>query len=278
MAEAQPAGGRRALPRSRGKERQARWWAPQRPGVWLAAVGWKRAGRSVSQLTGAILIKSREGGLAEAEQAGRALRIKVGHRPQPPADIQSRRHSMPVFASAGVPGRRATTAVLIIGDVHAAHRRFPKPAKSATRVQLGAGRRVDANAATYAGPAGARAQPPEHAPFGFPDPRRREVTPPTAKARRLILAKVDRSWRHRRAWGRCWPKEEVRPTHSSGTPISCTSSLPAAAGLRLGVCGAPPKPGAGGYATEIQCGDGRDLAAHSGSDPQFGACCRILPA
>jgi len=214
-----------------------------------------------------------------AEQAGGPLRrIKLGI--DPPQGRHPSRPQHSCFRKCGVPGRRPTTAVLIIVDFTPASA-IPA-AKSATRCSWPPSP-WDANAATLPGQAG-----PGPAAGGTPC----WISRPPAGWRYAATAEGSPAWilgqgiellGHRTGGvdaGQNWRRvaktdpHPPAPLHSSRHADQlCTSPLPVAAGLRLG--GGALRLEAGRYTDrKFNCGDGPAIcqAPISASDPlEFGA-------
>ncbi|NQV10081.1 MAG: tyrosine--tRNA ligase [Cyanobacteria bacterium] len=206
--------------------------------------------------------------LAEAGQAGRPLRIKLGIDPTG-SDIHLG-HSI-LFRKLRAFQDAGHTAVLIIGDFTA---RIGDPSgKSATRVQLSADA-VEANAATYLAQLG-QGQSPERALLDFQTPGRLEVRRNSEWLAGLDLAQVIELLGTATV-GQILAKEEFANRYSSGTPISLHEFLyPLLQGYDSVAVRSDLE--LGGTDQKFNVAMGRDLQRHFGQRPQFGALLPILP-
>jgi tyrosyl-tRNA synthetase len=206
--------------------------------------------------------------LAEAEQAGRPLRIKLGIDPTG-SDIHLG-HSI-LFRKLRAFQDAGHTAVLIIGDFTA---RIGDPTgKSTTRVQLSAAE-VEANADTYLVQLGL-GQPPERALLDFHTPGRLEVRRNSEWLAGLDLPAVI-DLLGTTTVGQMLAKEDFANRYGSGTPISLHEflypllqgydSVQVQADLELG-----------GTDQKFNVAMGRDLQRHGRQRPQFGMLLPILP-
>ncbi len=206
--------------------------------------------------------------LAEAEAAGRPLRIKLGIDPTG-SDIHLG-HSI-LFRKLRAFQDAGHTAVLIIGDFTA---RIGDPTgKSATRVQLSA-EAVEANAATYLQQLG-QGQDPERALLDFTTPGRLEVRRNSEWLSGLDLPQVI-DLLGTSTVGQMLAKEEFANRYSSGTPISLHEFLyPLLQGYDSVQVQADVE--LGGTDQKFNVAMGRDLQRHVGQRPQFGMLLPILP-
>ncbi|HYP03822.1 MAG TPA: tyrosine--tRNA ligase, partial [Cyanobium sp.] len=150
--------------------------------------------------------------LAEAERAGRPLRVKLGIDPTG-TDIHLG-HSI-LFRKLRAFQDAGHTAVLIIGDFTA---RIGDPTgKNTTRVQLGAAE-VEANADTYLVQLGL-GQPPEKALLDFTTPGRLEVRRNSEWLAAMDLPKVIELLGIATV-GQMLAKEDFANRYGGGTPIS----------------------------------------------------------
>ena len=206
--------------------------------------------------------------LAEAKQAGRPLRIKLGIDPTG-VDIHLG-HSI-LFRKLRAFQDAGHTAVLIIGDFTA---RIGDPTgKSATRVQLSA-EDVEANARTYLAQLG-EGLPKERALLDFETPGRLEVRRNSEWLAALALPEVIELLGISTV-GQMLAKEDFANRYGSGIPISLHEflypllqgydSVAIAADLELG-----------GTDQKFNVAMGRDLQRHFGQSPQFGMLLPILP-
>jgi tyrosyl-tRNA synthetase len=206
--------------------------------------------------------------LAEAEQAGRPLRIKLGIDPTG-SDIHLG-HSI-LFRKLRAFQDAGHTAVLIIGDFTA---RIGDPTgKSTTQVQLSAAE-VEANADTYLVQLGL-GQPPERALLDFHTPGRLEVRRNSEWLAGLDLPAVI-DLLGTTTVGQMLAKEDFANRYGSGTPISLHEflypllqgydSVQVQADLELG-----------GTDQKFNVAMGRDLQRHGRQRPQFGMLLPILP-
>jgi len=206
--------------------------------------------------------------LAEAEQAGRPLRIKLGIDPTG-ADIHLG-HSI-LFRKLRAFQDAGHTAVLIIGDFTA---RIGDPTgKSATRVQLSAAE-VEANADTYLVQLGL-GQDPERALLDFHTPGRLEVRRNSEWLAGLDLpAVIDLLGTS--TVGQMLAKEDFANRYGSGTPISLHEFLyPLLQGYDSVQVQADVE--LGGTDQKFNVAMGRDLQRHGRQRPQFGMLLPILP-
>ena len=206
--------------------------------------------------------------IAEADRAGRPLRVKLGIDPTG-TDIHLG-HSI-LFRKLRAFQDAGHTAVLILGDFTA---RIGDPTgKSATRVQLGAAE-VEANAETYLVQLGL-GQPPEHALLDFHTPGRLEVRRNSEWLADLDLPGVI-DLLSTATVGQMLAKEDFANRYGGGTPISLHEflypllqgydSMAVKADLELG-----------GTDQKFNVAMGRDLQRHFGQRPQFGLLMPILP-
>jgi tyrosyl-tRNA synthetase len=206
--------------------------------------------------------------LAEAEAAGRPLRIKLGIDPTG-SDIHLG-HSI-LFRKLRAFQDAGHTAVLIIGDFTA---RIGDPTgKSATRVQLSAAE-VEANADTYLVQLGL-GQDPQRALLDFTTPGRLEVRRNSEWLAGLDLpAVIDLLGTS--TVGQMLAKEEFANRYSSGTPISLHEFLyPLLQGYDSVQVQADVE--LGGTDQKFNVAMGRDLQRHFRQRPQFGMLLPILP-
>ncbi|MEB3334329.1 MAG: tyrosine--tRNA ligase, partial [Cyanobacteriota bacterium] len=206
--------------------------------------------------------------LAEAEGAGRPLRVKLGIDPTG-SDIHLG-HSI-LFRKLRAFQDAGHTAVLIIGDFTA---RIGDPTgKSATRVQLGAAE-VEANAETYLVQLGL-GQPPERALLDFTTPGRLEVRRNSEWLGGLDLPAVIELLAQTTV-GQMLAKEDFSNRYGSGTPISLHEFLyPLLQGYDSVAIRADVE--LGGTDQKFNVAMGRDLQRHFGQRPQFGLLLPILP-
>ena len=206
--------------------------------------------------------------LAEAEAAGRPLRIKLGIDPTG-ADIHLG-HSI-LFRKLRAFQDAGHTAVLIIGDFTA---RIGDPTgKSATRVQLSAAE-VEANADTYLVQLGL-GQDPERALLDFHTPGRLEVRRNSEWLAGLDLPQVI-DLLGTSTVGQMLAKEDFANRYGSGTPISLHEFLyPLLQGYDSVQVQADVE--LGGTDQKFNVAMGRDLQRHFGQRPQFGLLLPILP-
>lgn len=206
--------------------------------------------------------------LAEAERAGRPLRVKLGIDPTG-SDIHLG-HSI-LFRKLRAFQDAGHTAVLIIGDFTA---RIGDPTgKSTTRVQLDAAE-VEANADTYLVQLGL-GQPPESALLDFTTPGRLEVRRNSEWLAAMDLPKVIELLGIATV-GQMLAKEEFANRYGSGTPISLHEFLyPLLQGYDSVEVGADVE--LGGTDQKFNVAMGRDLQRHFGLRPQFGLLLPILP-
>ncbi|MEB3350434.1 MAG: tyrosine--tRNA ligase [Cyanobacteriota bacterium] len=206
--------------------------------------------------------------LAEARQAGRRLRVKLGIDPTG-SDIHLGHlilfRKLRAFQDAG------HTAVLIIGDFTA---RIGDPTgKSATRVQLGA-EAVEANASTYLQQLG-QGQDPHRALLDFSTPGQLEVRRNSEWLADLDLTQVIELLATSTV-GQMLAKEDFGNRYSSGTPISLHEFLyPLLQGYDSVAIEADVE--LGGTDQKFNVAMGRDLQRHFGQRPQFGLLLPILP-
>jgi len=205
--------------------------------------------------------------LAEAEQAGRPLRIKLGIDPTG-SDIHLG-HSI-LFRKLRAFQDAGHTAVLIIGDFTA---RIGDPTgKSATRVQLTA-EQVEANARTYLQQLG-QGQDPAHALLDFETPGRLEVRRNSEWLASLDLPKVIELLGISTV-GQMLAKEDFANRYGSGTPISLHEFLyPLLQGYDSVAVQADLE--LGGTDQKFNVAMGRDLQRHFGQRTQFGMLLPIL--
>jgi tyrosyl-tRNA synthetase len=206
--------------------------------------------------------------LAEAERAGRPLRIKLGIDPTG-SDIHLC-HSI-LFRKLRAFQDAGHTAVLIIGDFTA---RIGDPTgKSATRVQLSAAA-VEANAETYLVQLGL-GQDPAHALLDFETPGRLEVRRNSEWLAGLALPEVIELLGTSTV-GQMLAKEDFANRYGSGTPISLHEFLyPLLQGYDSVQVRADVE--LGGTDQKFNVAMGRDLQRHFGQRPQFGMLLPILP-
>ena len=205
--------------------------------------------------------------LAEAEQQGRPLRIKLGIDPTG-SDIHLG-HSI-LFRKLRAFQDVGHTAVLIIGDFTA---RIGDPTgKSATRVQLTA-EQVEANARTYLQQLG-QGQDPAHALLDFETPGRLEVRRNSEWLASLDLPKVIELLGISTV-GQMLAKEDFANRYGSGTPISLHEFLyPLLQGYDSVAVQADLE--LGGTDQKFNVAMGRDLQRHFGQRTQFGMLLPIL--
>ena len=205
--------------------------------------------------------------LAEAEQQGRPLRIKLGIDPTG-SDIHLG-HSI-LFRKLRAFQDAGHTAVLIIGDFTA---RIGDPTgKSATRVQLTA-EQVQANARTYLQQLG-QGQDPAHALLDFETPGRLEVRRNSEWLASLDLPKVIELLGISTV-GQMLAKEDFANRYGSGTPISLHEFLyPLLQGYDSVAVQADLE--LGGTDQKFNVAMGRDLQRHFGQRTQFGMLLPIL--
>lgn len=206
--------------------------------------------------------------LAEAERAGRPLRIKLGIDPTG-SDIHLG-HSI-LFRKLRAFQDAGHTAVLIIGDFTA---RIGDPTgKSATRVQLSAAE-VEANADTYLVQLGL-GRDPAHALLDFDTPGRLEVRRNSEWLAGLDLPEVIELLGTSTV-GQMLAKEDFANRYGSGTPISLHEFLyPLLQGYDSVQVQADVE--LGGTDQKFNVAMGRDLQRHFGQRPQFGMLLPILP-
>jgi tyrosyl-tRNA synthetase len=206
--------------------------------------------------------------LAEAEAAGRPLRIKLGIDPTG-SDIHLG-HSI-LFRKLRAFQDAGHTAVLIIGDFTA---RIGDPTgKSATRVQLSAAE-VEANADTYLVQLGL-GQDPQRALLDFTTPGRLEVRRNSEWLAALDLPQVI-DLLGTSTVGQMLAKEDFANRYGSGTPISLHEFLyPLLQGYDSVQVQADVE--LGGTDQKFNVAMGRDLQRHFGQRPQFGLLLPILP-
>ncbi|MGA0215484.1 MAG: tyrosine--tRNA ligase [Vulcanococcus sp.] len=205
--------------------------------------------------------------LAEAEKAGRPLRIKLGIDPTG-SDIHLG-HSI-LFRKLRAFQDAGHTAVLIIGDFTA---RIGDPTgKSATRVQLTA-EEVEANARTYLQQLG-QGQDPARALLDFETPGRLEVRRNSEWLASLDLPKVIELLGISTV-GQMLAKEDFANRYGSGTPISLHEFLyPLLQGYDSVAVQADLE--LGGTDQKFNVAMGRDLQRHFGQRTQFGMLLPIL--
>jgi tyrosyl-tRNA synthetase len=206
--------------------------------------------------------------LAEADAAGRPLRIKLGIDPTG-ADIHLG-HSI-LFRKLRAFQDAGHTAVLIIGDFTA---RIGDPTgKSATRVQLSAAE-VEANAETYLVQLGL-GQNPQRSLLDFTTPGRLEVRRNSEWLAGLDLPQVI-DLLGTSTVGQMLAKEDFANRYGSGTPISLHEFLyPLLQGYDSAAVQADVE--LGGTDQKFNVAMGRDLQRHFGQRPQFGMLLPILP-
>ncbi|WP_416238288.1 tyrosine--tRNA ligase [Synechococcus sp. CCY9202] len=206
--------------------------------------------------------------LAEAEAAGRPLRVKLGIDPTG-SDIHLG-HSI-LFRKLRAFQDAGHTAVLIIGDFTA---RIGDPTgKSSTRVQLDA-EAVEANARTYLEQLG-QGQPRERALLDFETPGRLEVRRNSEWLAGLDLPQVIELLGISTV-GQMLAKEDFANRYGSGTPISLHEFLyPLLQGYDSVAVQADLE--LGGTDQKFNVAMGRDLQRHFGQRPQFGLLLPILP-
>ncbi len=206
--------------------------------------------------------------LAQAEQEGRPLRVKLGIDPTG-SDIHLG-HSI-LFRKLRAFQDAGHTAVLIIGDFTA---RIGDPTgKSATRVQLTA-EQVEANAATYLAQLG-QGQDPARALLDFETPGRLEVRRNSEWLASLDLPKVIELLGISTV-GQMLAKEDFANRYGSGTPISLHEFLyPLLQGYDSVAIQADLE--LGGTDQKFNVAMGRDLQRHFGQRTQFGMLLPILP-
>ncbi|MGA0160806.1 MAG: tyrosine--tRNA ligase [Vulcanococcus sp.] len=205
--------------------------------------------------------------LAEAEKAGRPLRIKLGIDPTG-SDIHLG-HSI-LFRKLRAFQDAGHTAVLIIGDFTA---RIGDPTgKSATRVQLTA-EQVESNARTYLQQLG-QGQDPARALLDFETPGRLEVRRNSEWLASLDLPKVIELLGISTV-GQMLAKEDFANRYGSGTPISLHEFLyPLLQGYDSVAVQADLE--LGGTDQKFNVAMGRDLQRHFGQRTQFGMLQPIL--
>jgi tyrosyl-tRNA synthetase len=209
-----------------------------------------------------------EARLAEAERAGRPLRVKLGIDPTG-TDIHLGHallfRKLRAFQDAG------HTAVLIIGDFTA---RIGDPTgKSTTRVQLSAAE-VEANAETYLLQLGL-GQPKERSLLDFETPGRLEVRRNSEWLAGLALPQVIELLGTATV-GQMLAKDDFSKRYGSGTPISLHEFLyPLLQGYDSVAIEADVE--LGGTDQKFNVAMGRDLQRHFGQRPQFGLLLPILP-
>ncbi|MFN9644623.1 MAG: tyrosine--tRNA ligase [Cyanobacteriota bacterium] len=238
--------------------------------IAAALPGWLR--RGLADLfpagAGAGADQNLAGRLAEAEAAGRPLRVKLGIDPTG-SDIHLG-HSI-LFRKLRAFQDAGHTAVLIIGDFTA---RIGDPTgKSATRVQLSAAD-VEANAETYLVQLGL-GQPPERALLDFTTPGRLEVRRNSEWLAGLdlpaVIALLSQS-----TVGQMLAKEDFANRYGDGTPISLHEFLyPLLQGYDSVAIRADVE--LGGTDQKFNVAMGRDLQRHFNQRPQFGLLLPILP-
>ncbi|MCT0225873.1 tyrosine--tRNA ligase [Synechococcus sp. CS-1328] len=206
--------------------------------------------------------------LAEAETAGRPLRVKLGIDPTG-SDIHLG-HSI-LFRKLRAFQDAGHTAVLIIGDFTA---RIGDPTgKSSTRVQLDA-EAVEANARTYLEQLG-QGQPRERALLDFETPGRLEVRRNSEWLAGLDLPQVI-DLLGISTVGQMLAKEDFANRYGCGTPISLHEFLyPLLQGYDSVAVQADLE--LGGTDQKFNVAMGRDLQRHFGQRPQFGLLLPILP-
>ena len=205
--------------------------------------------------------------LAEAEKAGRPLRIKLGIDPTG-SDIHLG-HSI-LFRKLRAFQDAGHTAVLIIGDFTA---RIGDPTgKSATRVQL-TPEEVESNARTYLQQLG-QGQDPARALLDFETPGRLEVRRNSEWLASLDLPKVIELLGISTV-GQMLAKEDFANRYGSGTPISLHEFLyPLLQGYDSVAVQADLE--LGGTDQKFNVAMGRDLQRHFGQRTQFGMLLPIL--
>ena len=205
--------------------------------------------------------------LAEAEKAGRPLRIKLGIDPTG-SDIHLG-HSI-LFRKLRAFQDAGHTAVLIIGDFTA---RIGDPTgKSATRVQLTA-EEVESDARTYLQQLG-QGQDPARALLDFETPGRLEVRCNSEWLASLDLPKVIELLGISTV-GQMLAKEDFANRYGSGTPISLHEFLyPLLQGYDSVAVQADLE--LGGTDQKFNVAMGRDLQRHFGQRTQFGMLLPIL--
>ena len=206
--------------------------------------------------------------LAEAEAAGRPLRVKLGIDPTG-SDIHLG-HSI-LFRKLRAFQDAGHTAVLIIGDFTA---RIGDPTgKSTTRVQLSAAE-VEAHAETYLVQLGL-GQDPGRALLDFHTPGRLEVRRNSEWLAGLNLSQVIELLGITTV-GQMLAKEDFANRYGSGTPISLHEFLyPLLQGYDSVAVQADLE--LGGTDQKFNVAMGRDLQRHFGQRPQFGMLLPILP-
>jgi tyrosyl-tRNA synthetase len=206
--------------------------------------------------------------LAEAEAAGRQLRVKLGIDPTG-SDIHLG-HSI-LFRKLRAFQDAGHTAVLIIGDFTA---RIGDPTgKSATRVQLSAAQ-VEANAETYLVQLGL-GQDPERALLDFQTPGRLEVRRNGEWLAGMNLPEVIELLGISTV-GQMLAKEDFANRYGGGTPISLHEFLyPLLQGYDSVAVQADVE--LGGTDQKFNVAMGRDLQRHFNQRPQFGMLLPILP-
>jgi tyrosyl-tRNA synthetase len=206
--------------------------------------------------------------LAEAETAGRPLRVKLGIDPTG-SDIHLG-HSI-LFRKLRAFQDAGHTAVLIIGDFTA---RIGDPTgKSSTRVQLDAAA-VEANAETYLVQLGL-GQDPTRALLDFETPGRLEVRRNSEWLAGMDLPAVI-DLLATSTVGQMLAKEDFANRYGSGTPISLHEFLyPLLQGYDSVAIRADLE--LGGTDQKFNVAMGRDLQRHFGQRPQFGMLLPILP-
>ena len=206
--------------------------------------------------------------LAEAEAAGRPLRVKLGIDPTG-SDIHLG-HSI-LFRKLRAFQDAGHTAVLIIGDFTA---RIGDPTgKSATRVQLSAAQ-VEANAETYLVQLGL-GQDPERALLDFQTPGRLEVRRNGEWLAGMNLPEVIELLGISTV-GQMLAKEDFANRYGGGTPISLHEFLyPLLQGYDSVAVQADVE--LGGTDQKFNVAMGRDLQRHFSQRPQFGMLLPILP-
>jgi tyrosyl-tRNA synthetase len=206
--------------------------------------------------------------LAEAQGAGRPLRVKLGIDPTG-SDIHLG-HSI-LFRKLRAFQDAGHTAVLIIGDFTA---RIGDPTgKSATRVQLSAAE-VEANAETYLVQLGL-GQDPARALLDFETAGRLEVRRNSEWLAGMDLpAVIDLLGTS--TVGQMLAKEDFANRYGTGTPISLHEFLyPLLQGYDSVAIQADVE--LGGTDQKFNVAMGRDLQRHHGQRPQFGLLLPILP-
>lgn len=206
--------------------------------------------------------------LAEAEAAGRPLRVKLGIDPTG-SDIHLG-HSI-LFRKLRAFQDAGHTAVLIIGDFTA---RIGDPTgKSATRVQLSAAQ-VEANAETYLVQLGL-GQDPQRALLDFQTPGRLEVRRNGEWLAGMNLPEVIELLGISTV-GQMLAKEDFANRYGGGTPISLHEFLyPLLQGYDSVAVQADVE--LGGTDQKFNVAMGRDLQRHFNQRPQFGMLLPILP-